>query len=639
MQQLALLTERKFWPLFWTQFLGAFNDSFLKNALVIWITYRSVSVLGLDHQMMAVLSSGIFILPYFLFSATAGQLADKYDKAFLVRWIKTIEIGLMGLATMGFLLAGQGNQAGIVLLLVTIFLMGAHSTFFGPIKYSILPQLVGHEARLVGANALVEMATNLAILTGTLLGGVLIALAQGPVVVSLALLGIALLGRLASHFLGATVPAVPDLAVELNPVPPTVRILAFVYPQRAIWLSILGNSWFWLYGSVFLALFPSYGKDTLHAEEHVVTLFLTIFSVGVGIGSILCEKVSFDRLELGLVPFGSIGMTVFGVDLFFAGAPTAGLAGSDQLVSLEQFLALPACWRIMVDLFGLSLFSGLFIVPLYTLMQQRSADSHRSRVIAANNIVNAAFMVTQTLVVMALLHLQFTIPQIFLLLGILNALVAAYIYTLLPEFFLRFCVYLLAHLIYRLKCYSVGKIPREGPAVLVCNHVTFIDWFLIAADVRRPVRFVMDLSYARMPFLRAIFRDAKVIPIASAKRDPEVLERAFERISEELAAGELVCIFPEGRLTDDGKLSEFRPGVERIIERNRVPVVPMALGGLWGSFFSRKGGRALSRFRGLWSRVTLVVGDPVPPEEVSARSLQVIVQELAHQAEDKLRSG
>lgn len=638
MRQLKLLADRQFWPLFWTQFLGAFNDSFLKNALVIWITFRGGSLLGMGHETMAVLSGAVFILPYFLFSGTAGQLADRYDKTKLVRLIKKIEIGLMVLALIGFLIAWKGSQAGLAILLLCVFLMGTHSTFFGPIKYSILPQLVGtEEARLVGANAVVEMGTNLAILFGMLLGTNLILLGKGPLVVGVSLYSAAVVGWLASTFLPHLAPTDPTLQVEWNPVPPTREILQFVRPQRAIWLAILGNSWFWLYGSVFLTLLPSYGKVTLQSEAHVVELFLTVFSVGVGLGSILCEKFSFDRLELGLVPFGSIGMTVFAVDLFFAGAPTFGRAPAGELLTMEQFLAIPLTWRIVFDLFMLALCSGLFIVPLYTLLQQRAAPAHRARVIAANNIVNSLFIVAESLVVMILLAVGLSIPQIFLLLGLANALVAAYIYTLLPEFFLRFCIYLLAHLCYRLRTRGMENIPREGAAVLVCNHVTLVDWFLIAADIQRPIRFVMDVQFAEIKLLKSIFRDARVIPIASARRNPEVKEKAFERIAQELDEGALVCIFPEGQLTSDGELGEFKNGILRILERNPVPVVPMALGGVWGSFFSRKGGRAMTRFRGLWHRILLLIGPPVPAVEVDLDTLRVRVLELVRAAEAELR--
>ncbi|MEW6280299.1 MAG: MFS transporter [Candidatus Eremiobacterota bacterium] len=622
MKQLSLLADRRFWPLFWTQFLGAFNDNFLKNALIVLITYQEMRLMGLHHTAMAVFAGGLFILPFFVFSATAGQLADRYDKAWLIRIIKLVEVGLMLLATVGFVLVRRTphGQAGIWVLLLALALMGVHATFFGPLKYGILPQLLGREDRLVGGNALVEMGTQVAILLGTLVGGILAARPpDGPIYVSLGLVAASLAGYLASRRVPDAPAGAPELRVRWNPVPPTLEILRFVHPQRAIFLSILGNSWFWLYGAAFLHLIPSYTRDSLGAAPAVFTLFMATFCIGVAVGSVLCEKVSFDRLELGLVPFGSIGMTLFGIDLFLA----SPAAPPGHLVTLQAFLGSWPGRRILADLFLLALSSGLFIVPLYTLLQQRSAPSHRSRVIAANNIVNAIFIVASTVVIMGFLQAGLTIPAIFLILALMNAAVAVYIYTLLPEFFLRFCVYLAAHVAYRLRTRGLENIPREGPAVLVCNHVSFVDWLLIAADIHRPVRFVMDLTYARLPLLRAIFRDAKVIPIASAKRDPKVLEEAFERISEELQAGELVCIFPEGRVTDDGNMSEFRPGVERIVARDPVPVIPMALQGLWGSFFSRKhGGRAFRRIRGFRSRIQLVIGPAVPADQVTAEFLQ-----------------
>jgi 1-acyl-sn-glycerol-3-phosphate acyltransferase len=510
------------------------------------------------------------------------------------------------------------------LLLIVLFLLGLQATFFGPLKYSVLPQLLTDD-ELVTGNALVEMGTNLAILMGTIAGGVLVAVGgTGPTIVGIGLVLLALTGWISSSLMPATPAEAPDLQVSWNPIGTTWGMVRDVAKHHALWRAILANAWFWLYGFAILGLFVPYAKNSLHAGENVVTLFLAVFSVGVALGSLVCEKLSFDRLELGLVPMGSIGMTVFALDMCLAG----GLPDTGTLLGVDAFVRTFTGQRLMLDMFMLAVCGGLYIVPLYTFLQARAEPSQRSRVIAANNIMGAVFIVAWAGVQICLLSVL-SVPQIFLLLGLLNAAVAVYIYSVIPEFFLRFVAYLLTHLIYRCKVTGYERVPREGGVVIVCNHVSFIDWLIIAAAVKRPARFVMYHGFAKIPLLGRLFAQAKVIPIASHKEDPEALTKAMDRIAEELAAGEVVCIFPEGKLTGDGAIDTFKPGIERIIARTPVPVVPCALQGLWGSYFSRKDGHAMSHpFRRFWSRIALVFGEPVPPEHVTAAGLQATVTAL-----------
>lgn len=614
MSQLHLLLERRFWPLFWTQFLGAFNDNLFKNTLVILIAYRSMAILGLGTETVVIACAGIFILPFFLFSATSGQLADRFSKASLMRVVKAAEIVVMGLAGLGF---ATGN---LPLLLVVLFLMGLQSTFFGPAKYAVLPELLDRRT-LVGGNALVEMGTFLAILLGTIAGGLVVAGGDTWIGrVGLVVIAVAVVGLATSWFIPRTPPGDPSLRIQLDPIRPTLQILAVTRRPQSVFLSILGISWFWLLGASFLAVLPIFAKDDLGGSETVVTLFLSLFCIGIAIGSLLCERMSGHVLELGLVPLGSIGITIFALDLAWSSwsfAPTP-----DVLLAPVAFLGQNGAVRIALDLFAIAIFSGFYTVPLYTLVQQRSDGAERSRVIAGLNIVNAGFMVASSLLLLGLRAAGLPISGVFALLAVLNALVAVYIYTVLPEFLLRFVAWMLARVMYRLRLVGIDRVPEEGSAVLVANHVSFADWLLVAAAVPRPVRFVMHHAYARLPVIRFLFRDAKVIPIASRRDDPELLERAYERIAEELEAGELVCIFPEGAISADGELQPFRPGIERIVERTPVPVLPLAITGMWGSFFSRKGGRAMTRpFRRFWSRVGIEIGDVVPPGEVTAAGL------------------
>lgn len=607
--QFRLLLERRFGPFFLTQLLGAFNDNVYKNALVILVTYHAAAYSSLDANLLANLAAGIFILPFVLFSASAGQVADKFDKALLIRAIKALEIGIMVLAGVGL------YQRSLGLLLGALFLLGLHSTFFGPVKYSILPQaLRPHE--LVGGNGLVEMGTFVAILAGTIAAGVLVALEAGTQWVIATILTVAVLGFCASLAIPRTGAADAGLRFNWNAASETWHNLVFAHRNRTVFLSMLGISWFWFYGAMFLSQFPNYSKTVLGGNEHVVTLLLALFSIGVAAGSLLCERLSGHKVEIGLVPFGSIGLSLFAVDLFFA-TPVAGELG----LSLGEFLARPGTLRVMLDLFLIGLFGGFYIVPLYALIQLRSEPSHRSRIIAANNILNALFMVVAAALAALALGNGLSIPQLLLLTGILNAVVAAYIYSLVPEFLLRFLDWLLVHSIFRLKLQGARNFPEEGPAVLVCNHQSFADALVITAACRRPIRFVMHYAIFNIPVLGFVFRSMKAIPIGPAKEVPELLARAMDSIAAALKDGQLVCIFAEGALTRDGEVAEFKGGVARILERTPVPVIPMALTGLWRSIFSRN--RAVSvPFAKLFPTVGLTVGAPQDPRTATPEGLR-----------------
>jgi 1-acyl-sn-glycerol-3-phosphate acyltransferase len=613
--QFALLRQRRFGPFFLTQFAGAFNDNVFKNALLIMIAFSS-----LDTALMTNLAAGLFILPFFLLSATAGQIADRYEKSRLMRLIKLAEIVIMTLGATALMLEAEW------LLLGVLFLMGTQSAFFGPVKYSILPQHL-HETELVGGNGLVEMGTFVAILLGTISGGVLIALDQGPLYTGITVIILAVFGWLASRGIPEAPANDPDLRVDWNVVRQTWAMIDMARGTRAVFQSVLGISWFWMLGTVYLTQFPNYTRLTLGGDEHVVTLLLATFSVGVAVGSVLCERLSGHRVELGLVPFGSIGLSLFGFDLFCAAhLPWTG----EMLRTPAEFLADPAGLRVIFDLAMLGLFGGFYIVPLYAIVQSRSEPTQRSRIIAANNILNALFMVGAALLAIALLKgAGLSIPMLFLVMAGLNVAGAVYIYTLVPEFLMRFLVWLLTSAVYRIRREGLSRIPDEGAALIVCNHVSYVDAMIIAGAVRRPVRFVMDHRIFKLPILNFVFRTAGAIPIAAKKDDPIAYERAFERIADYLDDGELVCIFPEGRLTQDGEIAEFRPGVARIIERNPVPVIPMALQGLWGSMFSRSDGRAITKWPAkLWARIGLAVGDLVSAADAEPELLQARVMAL-----------
>ena len=618
--QFHLLQSRRFLPFFSTQFLGAFNDNLFKNFLIVLLTFQAANWTSLKPELLANLAAGIFILPFFLFSATAGQLADKYDKAKLARLVKLLEIGIMLLAGVGF------AMHSLNLLMGALFLFGVHSTLFGPVKYAILPQHLKEE-ELIGGNALVEAGTFAAILIGTISGGLIAGMSQGTLWITVAGLLVAILGYLTSRQIPSAPAPAPELRVNPNPFTETWRNIGFARENRTVFLSILGISWFWLYGALFLAQFPAYAKNVLGGTESTVTLLLAVFTIGIGAGSMLCERMSGKMVEIGLVPFGSIGLTIFGLDLAWA---SPALPPSGEPLTVMALLAVPGTWRVLLDLGAIGLFGGFFIVPLYAMVQLRSNVKFRARIIASNNIMNAFFMVVGALVAALLLGAGLSIPALFGVAAVCNAAVAIFIYKLVPEFLLRFIVWILIHTVYRLDKRGINHIPDAGAAVLVCNHASFVDALIIAAACRRPVRFIIDYRIFRWPILSFIFKAGRAIPIAPEKEDAELKASAFDEISQALAAGELVCIFPEGNVTASGEITPFRPGITQIIARDPVPVIPMALSGLWGSIFSRMHGAPLSQpwkarpFR----KVVLKIGEPVPPEKVSLKDLQDTVASL-----------
>ncbi len=611
--QFALLTQRRFGPFFWTQFLGAFNDNLFKTALLVVLTYDALSWTTLPPALLNNLIPGLFILPYVVFSATAGQVADKVEKGRLARFVKLLEIGIMGIAAVGWL------THNLWLLVGAVAGMGVHSTLFGPVKYAYLPQHLKPE-ELVGGNGVIEMGTFVGILLGEVMGAILAGHgAAGVHLVAFGTLAVAVLGLATSWRIPASPAPAPTLKISANFVAESVRNLAFSKKNRTVFLSMLGNSWFWFYGALVLAQFPLYAKDYLHGDHSVFVLLLTIFSLGIGTGSLLCEKLSGRKVEIGLVPFGAIGLSLFGIDLYFASLGYTNTAPVDFVGVLAQHGTL----RILADILLLGVFGGFFIVPLFALIQTRCDPAHVSRTIAGMNILNALFMVASAGVAVFLFKRGFSIPEMFLTTALLNAVVAIYIFSLVPEFLMRFLAWLLIHTIHRVSTVDVERIPEEGAAVLVCNHVSYVDAIVILAASPRPIRFVMDHRIFKTPLLGFIFRTGKAIPIAPAHEDPWLMEKAFVDIAQALHEGELVCIFPEGKLTRTGEMNAFRGGIAKIVARSQVPVIPMALRGLWGSVFSRDPSNVFERSfaRGLRSKLALAVGRPVPPQHVTPEGL------------------
>ncbi len=628
--QFSLLSQRRFGPFFWVQFFGAGNDNVFKFAFTVLVTYQ-LQVSWLPASLAGLVIGALFILPFLLFSATSGQLADKYPKEVLIRFVKNLEIAIMLLAAWGFV------QQNVPLLLACVFLMGLHSTMFGPVKFAYLPQHLS-ERELTGGNGMVEMGTFVAILLGNVAGGLLIAMPLvGPTYVAVACVLLAVVGRGLAQAVPVSPATDPGLRINWNPFTETWRNLRLAHGNTVVFRSLLGISWMWFFGAVFLANFPAFARDVLHGDEQVASLLLVVFSVGIGAGALLCEVLSRRHVEIGLVPLGAIGMTVFSVDLYFA---SRGLPPASAL-SLGAFVSQVAHWRVLADLALLSLFAGIYSVPMYALIQMRSQPTHRARIIAANNILNALFMIASSLLAGALLSAGFTISELFLIIGLANAVVAFYIFLLVPEYLLRFVAWIASRLVYRFKVTGDLNIPTDGAAVLVCNHVSFVDAVLLMAASPRPIRFVMDHRIFRVPVLGGLFRLAKAIPVAPQKDDPAAYDAAFRASAQVLREGDLLGIFPEGGITQDGTLQPFKGGIMKILETARadgvqdVSVIPMALTDLWGSYFSRierASGAPTAMVkpfrRGLFNRVGLNVGQPLKADAVTPEGLRERVAEL-----------
>ncbi len=620
--QFSLLKQRRFAPFFWTMFLGAFNDNIYKNALVILVAFQGVQLFGLGSSDLVNLAGAIFIAPYIVLSATAGQIADKYEKSVLIQRIKLLEISLMVLGAAGF------YWHSVPLLFAMLFGLGCQAALMGPVKYSFMPQHL-NDTELTGGNGLVETGMYVAILSGTLLGGLLMEdHVHGAMLVALGTLACAVMGYLLSRFIPKSPSDDANLKINWNFLTETARNWRMLQDQRTLRLAILGNSWFWFYGAIILAQIPAYTQTVLHGDESVTTLLLAVFSVGIGFGSLLCERLSRGRVEIGLVPFGAFGLTIFALLLVWINAPSVA-AGT--VLTATQLLHDPQSWKILVTLALIGMFGGFYIVPLYAMLQADAKPSERARVIAANNIMNAIFIVVSAVFAIVLYQLHFSILQLICAVAVLNALVAIYIFTIVPQFLVRFVLWLLINTIYRVRSEGLQHIPETGPALLICNHVSYVDALIIGTEIHRPPRFIMDHLIFKTPVLGGFFRTMKAIPIASVKDDPTMKEKAFDTAAQALRDGELVMIFPEGTLTKTGDFNTFRNGMLEILAREPAPVVPMALRGLWGSFFSRiEGGTAMIRpfRRGFFNRVELVVAAPIAPTEVTMEKLQQQVAEL-----------
>jgi len=619
---LTSLNNRKFIPFFFTMGLGAFNDNLFKSAIAIFITYNLPKE---SANFLVQLSAGLFILPFFLISGISGQICDKYEKSRLMKLIKALEIIIMAFGALAFL------TKNINMLLFTLFLMGAQSTLFGPIKYSILPQHLNGKLLLRG-NAYTSMGTFIFILLGTILGGFLVSknivLELNYIPIASAVIFFAVMGFLFSNFIPTALPANPEQVIGVNFIKETLQTVKLANLNKKTKESIYGISWFWFFGFFFMASLPIFCRDIINGNEIIATIYLAIISIGMGLGSILGEKLTKGNLRPGIVGLSGLLLTIFA--LLFSSInqipATAPLTFYDLIQSFSYLSS--NIYLLFVGLFG-----GLLIVPLYTQLQLSTPDADRSKFIACNNILNAFFMVLAAVFSMLLFKFKMQINHIFIVVACLNGLYfAAYIYRNPRDFYLTFFD-LIIRLLYRVEVRGVENIQDNGPVIIAANHVSFIDPLLLTVAVNRPPIFIMDQSYFDLKLLQWFYTSSQSIPITPKKISPDGLKRAMLEIERQLKNGEMVAIFPEGFITRNGEIIEFKDGISRL--GKAVPelnLYPVAISGMWGSWFSRfKNGRAMNglpKRRNFRTKITVSVGKAISGPDITPSNVRDIVENL-----------
>ncbi len=617
--QFALLTKRRFLPLFVTQFLGAFNDNLFKNALVILITYFLAETLPIQPQILVTLTGCLLILPMFLFSAQAGSIADKYEKAKLIRVVKIAEIILMTIAAIGFILQS------VSLLMTILFFVGVQATFFGPVKYSILPTHL-QDDELVAGNALIEMGTFLAILLGNILGVVFITQPNGLVLISAMIVLMATLGYLSSCFIPQALPSAPHLRLSLNLFKETWDIVSFSRKTPTIFLCILGISWFWLIGFTFLAEFPNYAKDFIGANEDVFVLFLAVFSIGIGLGSSFCNRLLKGRIEASYVPLAALGMSLFTFDLYFATQLESAVHHGATLLTVKEFLQSPNHWRILVDMLLIAVSGGIYIVPLYAILQHRAADTHKARVIASNNIMNALFMTVAALATMFMLKLKFTVPQIFLTIGVVNLAVVVQSCRLLPGELIKSILRIVLQLLYRVEVKGLENFDKAGPRVVIApNHTSFLDALLLAAFLPGKLSFAMYSLLANKWWSKPIKLLVDIFGLDPT--NPYVMKAIVKYVKED----KKLVIFPEGRITVTGALMKIYEGPGMIADKADATILPILIEGAQYTPFSRLRGRVHLRW---FPKITLTIHEPqkiIIEDQVSGRRRRQLMGEKLYE--------
>ena len=609
-----LMQDRRFAPFFWTQALGAFNDNVFKQVVLLLLTFEAVPRAGWDASLINSLGMMLFMLPTLVFSAWGGRLADMRDKALLIRALKTFEVACMVLAALAIW------YEAYVCMLGMLALIGTQVALFGPVKYAILPQHVPR-ARLVTANAWIEMGTFLAILLGTVLAGAMTELppAQRYSIIGMTLIGAALAGWWASRYIPAAPPQIDTVTPSI-----TRSSLKMFWQQRAMRFAILGISLFWFLGTCYLSQLNVWVKNVVGGDMTTVSALMTAFAIGVGMGAWLYAKLSVGRLELGLVPLGALIIALCGTLFAYSGP-----VGVVEKVTLAARLGDGTLLPMLLELIGVGVGGGLYIMPLYLMLQVKSDPGHRARMVAVNNVVNALFMLVASLFAILVTNvLHWSLPVFFSLVALCALLMGVGSFGYNPRPGLRILVFMGMRLCYKLRISGRGYIPEDGAAVVVCNHVSYTDALILAAASPRPLRFVMYAPIYELPLVKQICRVVGAIPITTARNSPAAMRRTFQQIKKALDAGEVVMIFPEGQLTRNGEVGFFQRGIERIVQETPVPVIPAALSGLWGGWGTHKDTPPFSGLpKKVHARVRIMFGEPIPPERATR---ELLYQRVVH---------
>lgn len=615
--QFKLLETRRFLPLFITQFLGAFNDNVFKNAFVILMTFKIASLMHMNIQILIAIIGGVFTIPFFLFSATAGQIADKYDRSILIVITKCLEIIIMLLAVAAL------YKESFIFLLSVLFLLGTQATLFGPLKYAILPDQL-EEDELVAGNGLIEAGTFLAILLGSIVGGVFILLNHGTAIISCIIVTFAILGLISSIYIPRAHRAVPDLKINYNIGDETYNVVMYSKKYWDIFLSILGISWFWLYGFIFLNEFNSYTKNIIHANQYVVIFFFTLFSVGIAIGSLLCNRVLKGRVTATSVPIGAIGVTIFTFDLFFASVHFQVMQ-QPQLMGIAEFLSIAHSWRIVFDLLLIAICSGLYTVPLYAILQHRSPAEYRARIIASNNIMNALFMVIAAGITFLLVQaFGFTETHIFLTVAILNAIVAIYICKLLPDAMLKSFAKWALNLFYRVEVRGLENYYAAGDRfIIIANHTSFLDAGLLAAFMPDQLTFAINTFTAQKWWIRLCLRMVDAYELDPT--NPMAIKSLIEYVSKDKKC----VIFPEGRITVTGALMKVYEGPGLVADKANAKILPIRIDGAQLTYFSRLRGKLRLH---IFPKIILTISPPqtfgIAADMIGRKRRQMISRKL-----------
>jgi acyl-[acyl-carrier-protein]-phospholipid O-acyltransferase/long-chain-fatty-acid--[acyl-carrier-protein] ligase len=597
--QFLLMKDRRFLPLFITQFLGAFHDNLFKNALIVLILYRIATQTGMDQQTQSLLTTaaaGTLVLPFFIFSAMGGQLADKFPKEKVIRLIKLAEVGI---AILGAVSLFSGS---IVLSFINLFALGAQSAFFGPCKYSILPEKIDRD-ELIGGNALLNTGTFLAILIGTIVGTTVMALDHGEIPIGILMILTAVAGYISSFYIPKGVAASPDLKINPNLATETYGVMRYTFSQgREIVLSLLGKGWFFCIGSLFISQFPNYVKGTLHAEETILTLFTVLFSIGIGVGGLLNNRLLHGAVSAVFVPLAALGITASSLDLYAATSHVV-LNEDGSLMNLGQFISHPSHWRILMDVCLISAFGGLFVVPLAAILQDKTPESTRAQVMAGSSITDSLFMVGCAVIASLLIAAGWQVKDLFLAFALANMVVAVYICRLLPDYLFKTVLQFLFKILYRVEVRGLENVEKAGKrAVIVGNHVSLLDPPLLAAFMPGKPMFAVNTQVAQWWWVRPFLRLVDAFPLDPT--NPYSIKSLIRKVEEDRH----IVIFPEGRLTSTGSLMKIYDGPGLIADKANAMILPVRIDGAQYTGFARlRNKMPFKRF----PKITLTFLEPV----------------------------